>query len=251
MVKPSGPFLTVVLADGDRGLREAVKLYASVRQEIRLRAAVATGAQVLDLLKEGQPPDVLIADACLPDMSIFELLSGLARLCLKDPPAVVVSMYATSETLCSKLLTAGADFFILKPYHLDSLFETAVYTACSTQTLQERRAYAHINWHLLALKAPASMEGTTYMRWILSELVLRAPTATADELYRTVALRESHTTPNTISKAIGRAVQAIWKQNTQEYQQLCAYCGEGTEKPLANMRLLKSLALRIRWELWL
>ena len=95
------------------------------------------------------------------------------------------------------------------------------------------------------------MEGTDYIRWILSELVLRTPTATADELYRTIAMMESHTTPNTISKAVGRSVQAIWKQASQEYLDLCEYFGEGTDKPLSNMKLIKGLAVRIRWELGL
>lgn len=250
MHKPSGPILNVLFADGDRGLREAVKFYASVRQELHL-AAVSTGSELLAYLQGGSPADVVILDALLPDMSTFDLLSQLSRLCLKDPPAVLVTLCTSSDAIRSKFLTAGADFFMLKPYRLASLFEAAAYTAGNSQTLQERRARAHIHWHLQALKAPASMEGTAYMLWILTELVLHTPTATADELYRTLALMESHTTPNTISKAVGRAVQAIWRQNAPEYQQMCDYFGEGRDKPLSNMKLIKGLAIRIRWELGL
>ena len=251
MSQPSGAILTALFADGDRGRREAVKLYASVQKEIRLVAVVGSGRDLLQRLQDAVAVDVLIVDALLPDMGIFDLLFELARMRLKEPPAVLVTLCAANEAMRHRLLTAGADFIILKPYHLASLFDTALYTANTSQSLQERRARSHINWHLAALKAPASMEGTDYIRWILSELVLRTPTATADELYRTIAMMESHTTPNTISKAVGRSVQAIWKQASQEYLDLCEYFGEGTDKPLSNMKLIKGLAVRIRWELGL
>lgn len=251
MSQPSGTALTALFADGDRGRREAVKLYASVQKEIRLVAAVGTGQEVLRYLQGTAALDVLIVDALLPDIGIFDLLFELERMCLKEPPAVVVTLCAASEAMRQRLLTAGVDFIILKPYRLASLFDSALYTANTSQSLQERRARSHINWHLAALKAPASMEGTVYIHWILSELVLHTPTATADELYRTIAMMESHTTPNTISKAIGRAVQAIWKQASPEYLDLCDYFGEGKDRPLSNMKLIKGLAVRIRWELGL
>ena len=84
--------ITAVFADADRGQREAIKLYASVQTEIDVLAVVSHGADVLNLFRHGPRPDVLVVDVLLPDMSIFELLSGLSRLCLKDPPAVVVTM---------------------------------------------------------------------------------------------------------------------------------------------------------------
>ena len=72
--------------------------------------------------------------------------------------------------------------------------------------------------------------------------------ATADELCRIMA-EESRTTPNTISKSIGRAIREIWRQSTPEYRSLCECFGETTDKPLSNMKLIKGLAGRIRWEL--
>lgn len=249
MTEPSGSILTALFADGDRGLREAVRLYASVQQDVHITEIVATGNELLSALCSGAKADVLIVDALLPDMSVFEFLSRLGRLRLKMPPAVIITLCTSSDVLRKKLLTAGADFFMLKPYRLTSLFETAIFLACDTSTLQQRRASSHINWHMEQLKAPPGMEGSAYMRRILAELV-RQEDATADELYRSLAI-EVCTTPNTISKAVGRTVQAIWRQATPEYRALCEFYGEGLDRPLSNMKLIKGLAVRIRWELGL
>ena len=83
---------------------------------------------------------------------------------------------------------------------------------------------------------------------MLFELVVHDELATADELCRIMA-EESRTTPNSISKSIGRSIREIWRQKTPEYIALCEYFGESTDKPLSNMKLVKGLASRIRWEL--
>lgn len=250
MTIPSGEQarITAVFADADRGQREAVKLYASVQRELEVAAVVAGGKAVVQLLQQGLHPDVLIVDALLADMSIFELLSEVSRLGLKDPPAVIVTLCNTSDALRSKLLTSGADFFILKPYRLPTVFETAAYIACDAATVLERRARSHVNWYLRVLRAPADADGTAYLRRMLLELVLGDELATADELCRSMA-EASRTTPNSISKSIGRAIREIWRQGTPEYCTLCQSFGESTDRPLSNMKLVKGLAERIRWEL--
>ena len=231
MTKPSGQKakITAVFADADRGQREAIKLYASMQTELDVFAVVSGGNAVIELFRRGLQPDVLVVDALLPDTSIFELLSGISRLCLKDPPAIVVTLCTSSDTLRTKLLTSGADFFILKPYRLPAVFEAAAYVACDAPSMLERRARSHLNWYLF-------------------ELVVHDELATADELCRIMA-EESRTTPNTISKSIGRAIREIWRQSTPEYRSLCECFGETTDKPLSNMKLIKGLAGRIRWEL--
>lgn len=250
MTKPSGQKakITAVFADADRGQREAIKLYASMQTELDVFAVVSGGNAVIELFRRGLQPDVLVVDALLPDTSIFELLSGISRLCLKDPPAIVVTLCTSSDTLRTKLLTSGADFFILKPYRLPAVFEAAAYVACDAPSMLERRARSHINWYLEVLRAPADAAGTAYLRRMLFELVVHDELATADELRRIMA-EESRTTPNTISKSIGRAIREIWRQSTPEYRSLCECFGETTDKPLSNMKLIKGLAGRIRWEL--
>lgn len=238
-----------MFADGDRALREAVKLYASVQEGLDV-TVVHTGAEIFHQLRQGFRPDILIADAILPDMTAYMLLSELGRLCLKNPPAVLFTLCTADDVTRTKLLTAGADFFMLKPYRLPDLFDTAAMVAGSVQSVLQRRVASHVNWHLEQLKAPPGADGTTYLRWILCRLVQGSPISTADELYREVA-REERTTPNTISKAVGRAVRVIWQHQSPEYGRLCEMLGENNDKPLSNMRLIKGLAERIRWELHL
>ena len=222
MTKPSEQQakITAVFADADRGQREAIKLYASVQQEVEVAAVVSDGETVIELLRGLHP----------------------------DPPAVIVTLCTPSDAMRSKLLTSGADFFILKPYRLPALFEAAAYVACDAPAVLERRARSHINWYLKELHAPANADGTAYLRRMLMELVLHDELATADGLCRSMA-EASRTTPNTISKSIGRAIREIWRQCTPEYRSLCESFGESTDKPLSNMKLVKGLAGRIRWEL--
>ena len=239
--------LTVLFVDGERGRREAVKLYASVQQELNVTVA-ATGAEAIRRLRQGLCPDTLVADVILPDMTAYELLSELGRLCLKQPPAVLLTLNISDDATCAKLLTAGADFLMLKPYRLAALFDTAAMVAGTAQTVVQKRVVSHVNWYLEQLKAPPDADGTAYLRRILCHQVRQDPISTADELYRELA-EEERTTPNSISKSVGRAVRVIWQHRTPQYQRLCALYGEGLEKPLSNKKLIKGLAERIRWEL--
>ena len=151
MTNAAGTTLTALFADGDGKVCSAVGLYAQLQQDIQVTVA-GTGRQVLERLRESPPPDVLIVDMLLPDISVFELLAGVGRLCLKDPPAVLVTMRAPSEAMARRLLTAGADFFMLKPYRLEELLDTAIYLAADNDTLRQRRVRSHINWHLRAYR---------------------------------------------------------------------------------------------------
>ena len=249
MTNAAGTTLTALFADGDGKVCSAVGLYAQLQQNIQVTVA-GTGRQVLERLRESPPPDVLIVDMLLPDISVVALLAGVGRLCLKDPPAVLVTMRAPSEAMARRLLTAGADFFMLKPYRLEELLDTAIYLAADNDTLRQRRVRSHINWHLRAYRSPPELVGGNYIRWMAEELVLRDPNTTAEELYCQLAARY-YTTPNTISKAVGRAVRAMWKQATPAYLELCRQLGESTNKPLSNRKFVMSLAERVRWELGL
>lgn len=249
MTGPEREPLTVLFVDGDRTVRDAVALYASLQQDLLVRTA-ASGAELFRQLQQGFVPDALVADTLLPDITVFELLSGLDRLCLKRPPAVVLTLRVADDAMCARLLTAGADFFMLKPYRLPAMFDAAAMVSANGQTVLRRRAASHVNWYLAQMCAPPEVEGTTYLRRIVTRLVLQDPTATADELYREVA-RQERATPNTISKAVGRAVRILWQQAAPQYRQLCAQLGESLDRPLANGKLIKALAERIRWELHL
>ncbi|MDR1754972.1 MAG: response regulator [Eubacterium sp.] len=67
------------------------------------------------------PPDVLIIEAKMPEMNAISLLKELNDFNCK-PIVIVISNY-DSSCLESKILSAGADYLIVKPFSTKTLVE--------------------------------------------------------------------------------------------------------------------------------
>ena len=57
--------VSALFADSDRGQCSAIRLYGSAQQAVEVCAAVTTGQQVLEILRSGLCPQVLVLDTLL------------------------------------------------------------------------------------------------------------------------------------------------------------------------------------------
>jgi two-component system KDP operon response regulator KdpE len=105
----------VLVVDDEPQILRALRINLRVRQYEVLTAA--TGAEALDVAGR-HPPDLVILDLGLPDLSGLEVIEGLRGW--TRVPIVVLSGRADSADKV-EALDAGADDYVTKPFSMDEL----------------------------------------------------------------------------------------------------------------------------------
>ncbi|MDD4850274.1 MAG: response regulator [Gemmiger sp.] len=237
-----------LFADAELGLRNTIRIYAASQADVEIRATLATGRQVLAALQAGPCPEVLVLDALLQDMNLFDLLAEIGRMELKPHPAILVTAMRLSPQQQDRLLTAGCDSFILKPYSLNMLFAMVVNHAADSQAFTQRRVDRLLDWHLSALRADFSSKGVDYIRCVMQVLVPAGSAIPFNELYEQIAEGEAINCEGVVT-AVRRTIKQLQSRQTEEYRDMCAYYGKHSEQGLTNAEFLSLLAQRVRQEL--
>ena len=105
----------VLVVDDEPQILRALRINLRVRQYDVLTAA--TGAEALDVAGK-HPPDLVVLDLGLPDLSGLEVIEGLRGW--TSAPIVVLSGRADSADKV-EALDVGADDYVTKPFSMDEL----------------------------------------------------------------------------------------------------------------------------------
>lgn len=130
-----GEFQTMLIADGHAVNRVMLTEYFKNAYSI----VEATGGRAaLQYLKRVKRADVILADAHLPDMEAVELIREIKKDPLMDRIPIIVCTHGSKDTI-QKVLSAGADAYIIKPYSRVQIHEclSCVMSARSEQMKQE------------------------------------------------------------------------------------------------------------------
>ncbi|HVA63786.1 MAG TPA: response regulator, partial [Terriglobales bacterium] len=123
----------ILIADDQEAVRE---LCISVATSLGFRASgVASGREALKLWDQ-DPPDVLVCDVRLPDMSGVELLKRLKQV-WPAVPVLLTTAYGTVGTAVEAMKLGAADY-LTKPFELEEM--RLLLQACVRQTQLEREA---------------------------------------------------------------------------------------------------------------
>lgn len=121
-------FQTMLIVDGLAVNRAMLTEYFKNSYSI----VEATGGRAaLQYLKHIKRADVVLVDAHLPDMEAAELIREIKKDPLMDRIPVIVSTHGSGDTI-NKVLTAGADAYITKPYSKEQMHE------CLTRVMSVR-----------------------------------------------------------------------------------------------------------------
>jgi DNA-binding response OmpR family regulator len=104
---------TLLLVDDDQPLRESLSEQLALHEDFSVMEA-ASAAECLDVARR-RPPDIILLDVGLPDMDGRELCKKLRREGVRIP--ILMLTAADSETDTIMGLDAGANDYIVKPFH--------------------------------------------------------------------------------------------------------------------------------------
>src|SRR5690348_1888953 len=123
----------IVIADDQEAVRE---ICTSLATGLGYRATgVASGREAVRVWEQ-DPPDVLVSDVSLPDMSGVELLKRL-KMAMPSVPVLLTTGYGTVGMAVEAMKQGAADY-ITKPFELDEM--RLLLQACVRQTQTEREA---------------------------------------------------------------------------------------------------------------
>jgi len=80
---------------------------------------VSSGAEAVEGIRNGTKPDVVLLDIIMPGMNGFQTLRALRKI---DPglPVLISTGYSDRDAAAA-LVDEGADGFVNKPYHIETL----------------------------------------------------------------------------------------------------------------------------------
>lgn len=107
---------SLLLAEDDPALRAlAVDILAAAGYQLR---ACVDGRELLEALRVGPRPDLVISDIALPAMSGLRALEA-ARREARCPPFIVMTSLGCDEGLLEKARGLGARALLTKPFEVD------------------------------------------------------------------------------------------------------------------------------------
>lgn len=171
------------------------------------------GSEVLKHLEQNTA-DVLLLDAFMPKVDAIGVMKGMEQLKLKKKPLTIVMSYSDSSNLEQQILSAGADYYFLKPFDVQVLAERiGQLTGFNSEVngITESSLDVIVSDIMHQIGVPAHIKGYQYLRYaiILTVNDYTMMNSVTKELYPTVA-KMFKTTSSRVERAIRHAIEVAW-----------------------------------------
>lgn len=236
--------------DGSETLHELAGILRSNNCEVS--TVIKDGTQILEKLKSGEVPDVLLMDGFMSRLDALGVLRELGAMRLERRPMVMVLSSADNQRFEGEVLRSGADYYFLKPYNPAMLAErivqfSSIHNAnANSSGVKDLEVVVSQIMHQIGV--PAHIRGYQYLREaiILSVNNDEMISSVTKVLYPTVA-KTFKTTPSRVERAIRHAIEVAWDRGDVDV--LSSYFGYTIQnergKP-TNSEFIAMIADRIR-----
>ena len=199
--------------DGSETLHELAGILRSNNCEVS--TVIKDGTQIVEKLKSGEMPDVLLMDGFMSRLDALGVLRELDAMRLERRPMVMVLSSADNQRFEGEVLRSGADYYFLKPYNPAMLAErivqfSSIHNAnANSSGVKDLEVVVSQIMHQIGV--PAHIRGYQYLREAV-RLTLEKPemiNRITKELYPTVA-RRFGTSSSKVERAIRHAIEVAW-----------------------------------------
>ncbi len=175
------------------------------------------GFKLLDNISRLRP-DIVIADVFMPNLDIIGVLDNIKNSDSRHKPFVAAMSSYDNPKLEKETLEAGADFYFIKPFDINSFADRIAYFAKdTTESTDKNEALSKYDLELMVTEimhqigVPAHIKGYHYLREaiILSITNTEVINSVTKILYPTVA-KKHNTTSSRVERAIRHAIEVAW-----------------------------------------
>ena len=215
------------------------------------------GFKLLDNISKIKP-DIVVADVFMPNLDIMGVLDNIKNSDIRKKPFVAAMSSFDNPKLEKETIEAGADFYFIKPFDINSFADRITYFAKSSadgsdkrDTLSRRDLEIMITEIMHQIGVPAHIKGYHYLRDAISLSVTNSEVinSVTKILYPTVA-KKYNTTSSRVERAIRHAIEVAWDRG--DIDVLNMYFGFTVQndrgKP-TNSEFIAMIAERLRMKL--
>lgn len=232
----------VLFADDNREFIEVLKEYFSRQEDMILVGVAYHGQEAVEMIFR-EEPDIVVLDIIMPHLDGLGVLERIQSLVHK-PRVIILSAFG-QETMTQRAVSLGADYYVLKPFDLETLgrrirqlhgieqgtiapaqgLANTVVTSTSYQASPAANLTGNPAKHLEVevtrmihqMGVPAHVKGYQYLRDAIVSVVQEVSLlgAVTKELYPMIA-EKYQTTPSRVERAIRHAIELAWDRGNVE-----------------------------------
>ena len=214
------------IIDDNREFCEILEEYLEGEHDFNLVGKAYNGNQGLELIQEKEP-DVIILDIIMPHLDGIGVLEKLKELNLSKDPKIIILTTLGQDAMTKKSIQLGADYYILKPFDLETLSirirqlinqqEERPEEELSKEESSERDLDAEVTRTIHQIGVPAHVKGYHYLREAILLVTndVKLLGAVTTKLYPMIAERND-TTPSRVERAIRHAIELAWDRGNVE-----------------------------------
>ncbi len=220
--------IKILIADDNKDFVDILHDYFERQDDLSVVGAASNGLEALDLISS-ETPDILILDIIMPHLDGIGVLERMNEADYLHRPKIILLTAFGQETMIQRAIELGADYFILKPFDLDTLANrirqlmetnTPVIKPSSSSSsmlgyqqplVRSRNLDLEVTNIIHQMGVPAHIKGYQYLRdailLVINEINFLG--AVTKELYPHIA-EKYQTTPSRVERAIRHAIELAW-----------------------------------------
>lgn len=234
--------IRVLLADDNREFIEVLKEYITRQEDMQLVGVAYNGNEALEIIYNEQP-DLVVLDIIMPHLDGLGVLEKIQND-IQKPHVIILTAFG-QENMTQRAVKLGADYFILKPFDLDTLGKrirqlqgteiqtvgnpilghpsttSALTPNTSSNPIPQtttRNLEVEVTRMIHQMGVPAHVKGYQYLRDAIVSVVQEVSLlgAVTKELYPMIA-DKYNTTPSRVERAIRHAIELAWDRGNIDF----------------------------------
>ncbi|MDI9485744.1 MAG: sporulation transcription factor Spo0A [Bacillota bacterium] len=230
--------MRVLVVDNNVELCKVLEDYFDTQLDLDVVGMAHDGEEAMSLIQSLEP-DVVLLDITMPYLDGLGVMERLQTLGLKKRPKVVVITAFGTDNLLARLMSLGADYFMIKPFQLEILAQRLREFAATSKEVVALEGAAALDTRTSAdqtvlrllhdMGVPPHYKGFSYLKDAVLMYTDEGYFAggLTKEIYPALA-KKYRTTASGVEAAIRNAIVAAWEHgNTGFIRRLCEpYCEE-------------------------
>lgn len=263
--------ISVLLADDCEEFVKSVKDYLDNQDGITVAGVAHDGREAFELIKETKP-DVVLLDMIMPYIDGLGVLKKIKNTDLEKEPVCMMLSGVGQEKATQKAADLGAQYFMLKPFELDSLTErirefggTATVVPSQKAAIapkQEKivfsddakKRYDREDLEMVVTNiihevgVPAHIKGYQFIRSAILMAIdnMEVINHITKQLYPDLA-KMFKTTPSRVERAIRHSIEVAWNRGrTETMEKLFGYTINSDKGKPTNSEFIAMIADNVR-----
>lgn len=230
--------ISVLLADDSEDFVQTVKEYLDTQEGITVSGVAHDGREAFEMIKEIKP-DVALLDMIMPLVDGLGVLKKIKNTNLEKEPVCMMFSGVGQGKMTQMAMELGAQYFILKPFELDSLAERIrefgnegeaepsakgnAVEGSEKNSTESGKCYSKDELEVVVtgiiheIGIPAHVKGYQFIRSAILMAIddMEIINHITKQLYPDLA-KMYKTTPSRVERAIRHAIELAWDRGNRE-----------------------------------